>query len=161
MWVYMCGYRKCVLDSTDWQNRMSRGCLAQRPYSRDTSKTQLSPSVLTLRIPVMCKAHASLWRKLSLKIPARTSSVFNSLSLHILSFYHTTLTIKSHNKYRVQKIEYNYNQIWYGIKANKIHICKSQLYNLPLWLFHDKTPITDSRLKREFRNSGKTHLHLI
>ena len=24
----------------------------------------------------------------------------------------------------VQKIEYNYNQIWHGIKANKIHICK-------------------------------------
>ena len=28
----------------------------------------------------------------------------------------------------VQNIEYNYNQIWYGIKANKIHICKLQLY---------------------------------
>ena len=39
--------------------------------------------------------------------------------------------------------------------------CKLQLYNLPLWLFCDKTPKTDSRLKREFGNSGKTHLHLI
>ena len=39
--------------------------------------------------------------------------------------------------------------------------CKSQLYNLPLWLFCDKTPKTDSRLKREFGNSGKTHSHLI
>ena len=29
----------------------------------------------------------------------------------------------------VQKIEYNYNEIWHGIKANKIHICKSQLYS--------------------------------
>ena len=47
-----------------------------------------------------------------------------------LSLYHTTLTIKLHNKYRVQKIEYNYNQIWHGIKANRIHICKSQLYNM-------------------------------
>ena len=28
----------------------------------------------------------------------------------------------------VQKIEYNYNQIWHRIKANKKHICKSQLY---------------------------------
>ena len=65
---------------------------------------------------------------------------FNSLSLHTLSYYHTTLTIKSHNKYRVHKIENNYNQIWHGIKANKIQICKSQLYNLPLWLFRDKTP---------------------
>ena len=61
----------------------------------------------------------------------------------------------------VQKIEYNYNQIWHKIKANKIHICKSQLYNLPIWLFRDKTPKTDSRLKREFGNIGKTHSHLI
>ena len=64
-------------------------------------------------------------------------------------------------KYRVQKIEQNYNQIWHRIKANKTHSCKLQLYNLPLWLFHDKTPKTDSRLKREFGNSGKTHSHLI
>ena len=26
-------------------------------------------------------------------------------------------------KYRVQKIEHNYNQIWHGIKANKTHSC--------------------------------------
>ena len=64
-------------------------------------------------------------------------------------------------KYRVQKIEHNYNQIWHGIKANKTHSFKLQLYNLPLWLFCDKTPKTDSRLKREFGNSGKTHSHLI
>ena len=29
----------------------------------------------------------------------------------------------------VHKIEYNYNKIWHGIKANKLQICKSQLYN--------------------------------
>ena len=52
---------------------------------------------------------------LSREIPAKTSSVFNSLSLHTFSLYHITITIKSHNKYRVQKIEYNYNQIWYGV----------------------------------------------
>ena len=102
--------------------------LTGRPYLQDTHKTQLSPSVLTLRIPVMCRAHALLHEMLSREIPAKTSSVFSSLSLHTLSFYHTTLTIKSHNKYRVQKIKYNYNQIWNGIKANKQHLCKSQLY---------------------------------
>ena len=107
---------------------MSRGCLAGRPYPRDTCKTQLSPFVLTLRIPVMCKAHALFRGMLNREIPAKTYSVFNSLSFHTLSFYHTTLTIKSYNKYRVQKIEYNYNQIWYRIKANKQHLCKSQLY---------------------------------
>ena len=38
---------------------VSRGCLARRLYSQDTRETQLSPSVLTLHIPVMCKAHVS------------------------------------------------------------------------------------------------------
>ena len=56
-------------------------------------------------------------------------------------------------------IEYNYKRL--NIKANKIHICKSQLYNLPLLLFRDKTPKTNSRLKREFGNNDKTHSHLI
>ena len=41
-----------------------------------------------------------------------------ALSLHALSLTHTTLTKKSHIKYRVHKIEHNYNQIWYRIKAN-------------------------------------------
>ena len=64
-------------------------------------------------------------------------------------------------KHRVQNIEHKYNQIWHEIKANKTHSCKLQLYNLPFCLFCDKTPKTDSRLKREFGNSGKTHSHLI
>ena len=34
------------------------------------------------------------------------------------SLSHTTLIMKSHVKYRVHKIEQNYNQIWHGIKAN-------------------------------------------
>ena len=107
---------------------MFQGCLTRRPYPWATHVTQLSLSVLTFRILVMCRAHALLRGMLSCKILAKTSSVFNSLSLHTFSFYHTTLTIKSHNKYRVQKIEYNYNQIWHRIKANKQHLCKSQLY---------------------------------
>ena len=53
----------------------------------------------------------------------------HSLSLS-LSLSLTTLTIKSHNKYRVQKIEHNYNQIWHEIKANKTYSCKLQIYIL-------------------------------
>ena len=45
-------------------------------------------------------------------------------------------------------------------KANIKHSCKSQLYNLPLWLFMTKHPKIDSRLKHEFGNNGKTHSHL-
>ena len=47
-------------------------CLAGRPYPRDTCETQLSPSVLTLRIPVVCRAHASFRGMLSREIPAKT-----------------------------------------------------------------------------------------
>ena len=46
-------------------------CLAGRPYPRDTRETQLSPSILTLRIPVLCKAHTSFYRMLSSEIPAK------------------------------------------------------------------------------------------
>ena len=41
-----------------------------------------------------------------------------ALCLHTLSLSHTTLTNKTNIKYRVHKIEQNYNQIWHGIKAN-------------------------------------------
>ena len=112
---------------TNWQNRMFRGYLARRPYSKDTYENQLSPSIMILRIPVICWAHASLRRKASHELPAKTSLVFNCLkSSHSLT--HTTLTIKSHIKYRVQKIEHNYNQ--FGTELKPIQNgCKSQLYN--------------------------------
>ena len=50
---------------------MSRGCLARKPYPRDTRKIQLSPFVLTLRIPIMCKAHASFREMLIREIPVK------------------------------------------------------------------------------------------
>ena len=44
---------------------------------------------------------------------------WSSMSLEFShSLSHTTLTMKSHIKYRIQKIEQNYNQIWHGIKSN-------------------------------------------
>ena len=61
----------CESDSTVWQNRMSRGCLTGRPYPRDTRETQLSPSIQTLRIPIMCKAHASFRGMLNREILAK------------------------------------------------------------------------------------------
>ena len=144
-----------------WQNRMFRRCLAGRPYPRATRETQLSPFVLTLRIPVMCRVYASLRGMLTRELPMKTlQSSMPWVFTHSLSLSHTTLTNKSHMKYRVQKIEQNYNQIWQGIKANK-NIVLNYNYNLPLWLFRDKTPKTNSKLKCEFENSGKTHSHLI
>ena len=46
-------------------------CLARRPYPRDTRETQLSLFGLTLRIPVMCKAHASFRGLLSHELLAK------------------------------------------------------------------------------------------
>ena len=43
--------------------------------------------------------------------PRKHFSLQFALSLHTLSLSHTTLTNKTHMKYRVQKIEHNYNQI--------------------------------------------------
>ena len=81
---------------------MFREYLAGRPYLRATRETQLSQSVLTLRILVMCKAHASFHEMLS----RENSSVFNLLASSLpLSLFLSTLTIKSHNKYKVEKIE--------------------------------------------------------
>ena len=54
------------------QNRMFRECLVGRPYPRATCETQLSPSVLILRILIMCRAHASFREMLSRELPAKT-----------------------------------------------------------------------------------------
>ena len=47
-------------------------CLAGASQEGLTRETQLSPSVLTLHILVMCKAHASFRGILSREIPVKT-----------------------------------------------------------------------------------------
>ena len=100
--------------------------LAKQNVSREgltheiLAKTSCLHPVLTLCIPIMCRAHTSLRGKLTHELPSKTTLVFNCLeSSYTLSFSHITLTNKTHMKYRVHKIEHNYNQIWHGIKANK------------------------------------------
>ena len=56
---------------TAWQNKIFCKCLAKKPYPRATRETQLPPSILTLYIPVMCRAHASFHEMLSYKLPAK------------------------------------------------------------------------------------------
>ena len=74
---------------------MFHECLAGRPYLRATRETQLSPSILTLCIPVMCKAYASFCRMLSRELLAKTLQSSICLSIHTLSLSHTTFTIKN------------------------------------------------------------------
>ena len=47
-------------------------CLAERLYPQDTRETQLSSSGLSLRIPVICKAHASFRGMLSRELPTKS-----------------------------------------------------------------------------------------
>ena len=76
-----------------------------------------------------CRAHDILHGMLSREIPAKPSSIFKCLSFHTTLSITLPLTMKSHNTYKVQLIEYNYNQIWHGIKANKTYSCKEHLYS--------------------------------
>ena len=120
-------YQKWQFGKIEYLAGVSRDGLTREILA----KTSCLHPVLTLRILVMCKTHASLRKDAYSRATCENTLVFNALSLHTLSLSlshtHTTLTNKSHMKLRVQKIEHNYNQIWHGIKANKTHSCKLQL----------------------------------
>ena len=107
---------------------MFREYLAGRSYLRDTREIQMSPSYPDSSYSNHARHMHHFARCLLTSYPRKHFSLQFALSLHTLSLSHTTLTNKSHDKYRVQKIEHNYNQIWHGIKANKTHSCKLQLY---------------------------------
>ena len=109
-------YQKWQFSKTEYFTGVSWEGLTRETLA----KTSCLHPVLTLRIPVMCRAHASLHGILTCELPAKTlQSSICLKSSHTLSLSHTTLTNKTHMKYRVQMIEHNYNQIWHGIKANK------------------------------------------
>ena len=107
---------------------MFREYLAGRSYLRDTREIQMSPSYPDSSYSNHARHMHHFARCLLTSYPRKHFSLQFALSLHTLSLSHTTLTNKSHMKYRVHSIEHNYNQIWHGIKANKTHSCKLQLY---------------------------------
>ena len=67
--VNQTGQAECLAGVS--REGLTRECLARRPYPRDTRETQLSPSGLTLHIPVICKTHASFHGMLSRELPAK------------------------------------------------------------------------------------------
>ena len=98
---------------------MFHGYLVGRPYPRDTRENQLSPSCPDFSHSSHVKGTCITSRDAYSRATRENTFSFQfALSLHTLSLSHTTLTNKTHMKYRVQKIEHNYNQIWHGIKAN-------------------------------------------
>ena len=132
---------------TVWQNRMFRGCLAGRLYLRDTCENQLSPSCPNSSHSSHVQGTWITSRKAYSRDTRENSfSLQLALSLHIHSLPHTTFTNKSHMKYRVQSIEHNYNQIWHGIKANKTHSCKLQLYTSYVYETHSWNRVHDFQL---------------
>ena len=119
IWVYIVWAEiRCIkYDKIAKQNVLQVSCrtcfvgiLQEGLTCKTLTKSSYQHSVMTLHIPIMCQAHASLCGKATCELPMKISLVFNCLeSSHSLS--HTTLTIKSHIKYMVQKIKHNYNQI--------------------------------------------------
>ena len=84
---------------------MFRRCLAGRPYREILARHSCLHPILTLRIPA-CASHMGHFEGCLVARYLRKLFSFQLLeSSHSLSLYYTTLTIKSHNKYRVQKIE--------------------------------------------------------
>ena len=116
--------------------RMFHDYLAGRPYSLDTRENN---SLVRLFNFQSCAPHMPFSRKLFLwtswELVAKYTDLQLSLSLYQLN---TKLnTIKSHKIQRTKLKQLQHFFSWN--EANIKYSCKSQLYNLPLWLFRDKT----------------------
>ena len=105
MWVYIvCVETQCIIyNKLAKQNvsRVSREKALPASYLQNTVVSIYSDSSHSSHVQGICIIS---WDAQSQDI-YENSSVFICLSLHTLSLYHTTFTIKSHNKYKVQKIE--------------------------------------------------------
>ena len=105
MWVYIMWLQKvCIRQHSQAKqnvSRVSRRKALLASYSRNTAISICLYSSHSSHVQDTC----IISRDAQSRATRKNSSVFNCLSLHTLSLYHTTLTIKSHNKYKVQKIE--------------------------------------------------------
>ena len=112
--------------------RTFRNYLAGRPYSRDTRENDSLAWLFSFQ---SCVLTCPFYRNPSRELVAKCTDLQLSLSLHQLN---TKLnTIKSHKIQRTKLKQLQYFFSWN--EANIKYSCKSQLYNLPLWLFRDKT----------------------
>ena len=124
-------YQKWLSGKTECFASVSReGLTCELLVPRDTRETQLSPSVLTLHIPVICRAHASFYEMLSRKLLTKT--LISSIAwVFTLSLYHTLQlnpTINTGYK-RLNKITFKFGT---ELKPTK-HIVVN--YNFTISLF--------------------------
>ena len=108
--------------------------LARRPYPQDTR--EILQASMTFQLPAYA-SHVALSQVSFLWASGEIHLFFNSCSiLHQLNT--KSNTIKSHKIQWTKLKQSQYFLSWN--KANIKHSCKSKLYNLPIWLFRDKTP---------------------
>ena len=130
MRVYIVWVKGMKVSLKNPPGRMFHDCLAGRPYPRDIHENNSLAWLFSFQ---PCAPHVTLSR---LSFSRNPLILHLSLSLHQLNT--KTNTIKSHKVqgYKLKQLQYFLS--WN--KANIKHNCKSQFYNLPLWLFRDKTP---------------------
>ena len=130
MRVYIVWVKGKTVTLKNPPGRMFRDYLTGRPYLRDTHETD---SLAQLFRFYLCASHVATLR---VSFSQNLLDFQLSLSLHQLNIKPNT--IKSHKIQGTKLMQLQHFLLWN--KANIKHSCKSQLYNLPLWLFHDKTP---------------------
>ena len=120
---------------TVWQNRIFHGYLAERPYLRDTRETQLFPSYPNSSHSSHVQGTCITSQDVYSRATRKNTSVFNLpwVFTHTLSLSRTTLTNKSDMKYKVHKIEHNYNKIWHVIKANLNIVVNYNFTNIKIY----------------------------
>ena len=104
MWVYIVQAQKVCIRQYNLaeQNvsRVSRRKALPARYSQDTSVSIYTDSSHFSHVQGTC-----IFSRDAQSLDIENPPCFNNLSLRTLSHYHTTLTINSHNKYKVHKIE--------------------------------------------------------
>ena len=137
MRVYIVWVKGKKVTLKNSSSRMFRDYLVGRPYSRDTRENDSLARLFSFQ---SCAAHMPFSREpfsqTSRELVAKCTDLQLSLSLHQLNTKPNT--IKSHKIQGTKLKKLQHFLPWN--KANIKHSCKSQLYNLLLWLFRDKTP---------------------
>ena len=122
MWVYIVWVKRwCIKYDKIAKQKVSQvscGKALPSKYLQKLAVMTLHIPVMTLHIPVMCCAHGFTSQEVFSRAIRENSFDLQCCLESSHSLSHITHTMKSHIKYRVHKIEENYNKIWHRIKAN-------------------------------------------